>query len=346
MFGPTDGLIQKSIPIFGFVFLALLGCDQQPENQRFEISGETMGTYYRISLIDVANINLEIIENKVSDVLENVNAQMSTYLSDSQISKFNTQISNDWYAVSPELVAVSQKAHEVYQQTQGVFDPTIGPLVNLWSFGPNQRPLRVPKHQELEETRGFVGADKLKIQDQPPALKKMHSTLNLDLSAIAKGHAVDKIAGELISLGQAHFLIDIGGELRAEGKNLSAQSWRVGIEKPQSQVTQSVQQVVSISGKSIATSGSYRNYFEQDNKRYSHIINPLTGYPIEHKLVSVSVISEDCMTADAYATALMVLGPEYGYDFALQYGLAVYMIEKNGDEFVSRFTPQMKPFME
>ena len=305
-----------------------------------------MGTYYRVSLIDQSNENLEHLKDNISDILDNVNAQMSTYLPDSQISKFNIQQSSEWYEVPADLVFVSQKAQQIYQQTQGQFDPTIGPLVNLWSFGPDQKPLAVPEHEVLQITRNIVGANKLNIRDQPPALKKSIPTLKLDLSAIAKGYAVDKIAAFLISMGQAHFLIDIGGELRAVGMNLTQQPWRVGIEKPQLEVTQSVQQIVSISGKSIATSGSYRNYFEQDEKRYSHIINPQTGYPIEHKLVSVSVVSDDCMSADAYATALMVLGPERGYDFALQYGLAVYMIEKKGEQFVSKFTPQMKPFME
>ena len=345
MFRVTHRLYKNKIAII-FAFLVIYGCDQQPDKQRYEISGETMGTYYRISLIDDSNAKLAKIEVKVSAILENVNSQMSTYLDDSQISKFNNQSSNDWYDVSADLVLVSQKAHEIYQLTQGLFEPTIGPLVNLWSFGPDQKPLSIPKTQALQAIKDSVGADKLKIRDHPPALKKMHPTLKLDLSAIAKGYAVDMIAADLISLEQANFLIDIGGELRAVGKNLSGQSWRVGIEKPQLAVTQSVQQVVSISGKSIATSGSYRNYFEQNGKRYSHIINPNTGYPIEHKLVSVSVVSDDCMTADAFATALMVLGPDQGYDFALQYGLAVYMIEKKGEQFVSKFTPQMKPFME
>ena len=330
----------------GLICLFLFGCNQQPEAKRHDISGETMGTYYKVSVIDDSNEQLATIETAIEGILRKVNSQMSTYLVDSQISEFNNSVSDDWLNVSSDLVIVSQKAKQIYQQTQGMFDPTIAPLVNLWNFGPDQQPISIPKADKLVEIRGTIGADKLSIRDQPPALKKSNPLLKLDLSAIAKGFAVDKIAEYLISLGQEHFLVDIGGELRAVGNNLNNEQWRVGIEKPQTQSIQSISQAISISGKSIATSGSYRNYFEQDNKRYSHIINPESGYPIEHRLVSVSVINDNCMMADGYATALMVLGPQRGYDFALQYGLAVYMIEKKGDEFVSRFTPQMKPFME
>ena len=339
-------LTQSHIVSIGLVCLFLIGCEQQPEKQRYDISGETMGTYYRISIIDHSNATLATVEYAIDDILEKVNSQMSTYIKNSEISEFNNLTTDDWFDVSSDLVVVSEKAKLIYEQSDGQFDPTIGPLVNLWSFGPEQRPKSIPGDDELMTVRDAVGADKLEIREQPPALKKTHPQLKLELSAIAKGYAVDEIAEYLISIGQEHFLIDIGGELRSLGNNLTDQSWRVGIEKPRSDLTQSVQQVLSISGKSIATSGSYRNYFEQDNIRYSHIINPKTGYPIEHKLVSVSVISDDCMSADAYATALMVLGPQLGYDFALQYGLAVYMIEKIGEDFVSKFTPQLKRFME
>lgn len=324
----------------------LIGCDQPPETQRFEFSGNTMGTYYRVSVIERANANLATVKDDIEAILEKINSQMSTYIGDSEISEFNNSRSQQWFDVSPELATVSRKAKQIYLQSGGHFDPTIGPVVNLWSFGPDQVPTTVPSDADLNRLKSAVGSDKLKIREHPPALKKLHDGLELDLSAIAKGYAVDKIAEYLVSVRQADFLIDIGGELRASGKNLAGESWRVGIEKPQSGLPQSVQIVVSISGKGIATSGSYRNYFEQDNKRYSHIINPQTGYPIEHKLVSASVISDDCMSADAYATALMVLGPQDGYDFALQYGLAVYMIEKKDDDFVTKYTPQMQAYME
>ena len=339
-------LVHKFVIVVSFVCVLLAGCEQQPEIQRHEISGQTMGTYYKISIIDEADVALKSINSALAGTLEEINTMMSTYIAESQISRFNSSGSDGWFEVSRDLAFVSRNALDIYQQTNGLFDPTIAPLVNLWSFGPDQKPSGIPTDEDLAMIRDSIGGDKLQIRDQPPALKKSTPSVRLDLSAIAKGFAVDRIAEYLISQGLPNFLIDIGGELRAGGTNLTGQPWRVGIEKPQTQTTQTIQQVISISERSIATSGSYRNYFEQDNKRYSHIINPETGYPIEHKLVSVSVISDNCMMADGYATALMVLGPQRGFDFALQYGLAVYMIEKKGDEFVSRFTPQMEPFME
>ena len=324
----------------------LTACEESPTRDKSEISGGTMGTYYRIAIISSSLLDLEDIKSDIEAILDDINSQMSTYITDSQISRFNQYQQNDWFNVSQDLASVSQKALEVFTQTEGLFDPTIGPLVNLWSFGSQNVPLKVPSPAQLKQVKRFIGADQLQVQADPPALKKISAHLRLDLSAIAKGFAVDKIAHKLIELGHEDFLIDIGGELRSKGKNLDSEPWQIGIEKPDSASPQSVYKLIAISDKSIATSGSYRNYFEQDGVRYSHIINPHTGYPIEHKLVSVSVISDDCITADVYATALMVLGPNKGYDFALQYGLAVYMIEKKGDELISRFTPQMKPFLE
>ena len=324
----------------------LCACNQAPEKQLTQITGQTMGTYYRVSLVTDEKLKEPELQATIEDLLAQINQQMSTYLPESEISKFNKSKSTRWFVVSDDFALVSAKAREIYQQTGGKFDPTLGPLINLWSFGDHKRPTKIPTDQELEQAAKKFGGDQLEIRLEPAALKKSIPDLNLNLSAIAKGFAVDKIAELLKSKEIENFLVDIGGELRSKGKNQNNQLWQIAIEKPNPADSQSVQQVVSITDKSIATSGSYRNFFEQDEVRYSHIIDPQTYHPIEHKLVSVSVIADDCMTADGYATALMVLGPEQGYDFALQYGLAVYMIEKQGDEFVVRTTPQIKPFME
>ncbi len=341
-----QSLVLNRYLLFFLLTFILSACDSTPEKQLTQLSGQTMGTYYRVSLVIDEKIKESGLQAAIEDLLSQINQQMSTYLPDSEISQFNQSESTEWFAVSDDFALVSGKAKEIYQHTKGKFDPTLGPLINLWSFGADQRPTKIPTAQDLEQVAQKFGSNHLEIQLEPAALKKSIPDLNLNLSAIAKGFAVDELAELLESNKIENFLIDIGGELRSKGMNQQGQSWRVAIEKPNPGENQSVQQVVSITDKSIATSGSYRNFFEENGVRYSHIIDPQTYQPIEHKLVSVSVIADNCMTADGYATALMVLGPELGYDFALQYGLAVYMIEKQGDEFVIKTTPQIKPFME
>ncbi len=341
--GGVRGGIALLVPLLTFV---LTSCSDFAEKQLTQISGQTMGTYYRISLVADDDIEEEQLKAAIENVLDQVNRQMSTYQQDSEITSFNQSNSTQWFSVSSDFAVVTAKAKQIYEQTQGRFDPTLGPLIDLWSFGADKKPVKTPSESEITQVAELFGGNKLDVRLDPAALKKSITDLRLDLSAIAKGFAVDKLAQLLETYQITNFLVDIGGELSARGRNLDGQLWRVGIEKPDPALNESIQQVVSITHKSIATSGSYRNFFEEDGVRYSHIIDPLTFRPIEHKLVSVSVIADDCMSADGYATALMVLGPEYGYEFALQYGLAVYMIEKQGDEFIVKTTPQMKPYME
>jgi len=305
-----------------------------------------MGTYYRASIISTSPVSIDQLRESIENELASINQQMSTYINTSEISEFNNSMSTDWFNVSPQFALVTQKAKEIYLQSRGQFDPTLAPLIELWSFGADSRPLEIPAAWELEQVSKAVGSDKIDVQLNPPKLKKSSPELKLDLSAIAKGFAVDELAALLESLDFSNFLIDIGGELRSKGLNIDENKWRVAIEKPDLGLAQSVQQIVYISDKCIATSGSYRNYFEQDGKRFSHIIDPQSGRPITHQLVSASVIADDCVSADGYATTLMVLGPQQGYQFALQYGLAVYMIEKKGDEIVVKTTPQVQSYME
>lgn len=337
-------------PVITYFLLAvaafLAACDSSPKNQTVIVSGQTMGTQYRVALVAEQAVDSVALKILLEDQLAEINRQMSTYRDDSEISAFNNSASTDWFRVSPELALVSQRALDIYHKTNGAFDASIGPLVNLWSFGPAQRPLTTPSPTELAARSRDVGSDMLEVRLDPPGLKKLTPGLQLDLSAIAKGYAVDRLATWLIESGYNRLLVDIGGELRAMGTNQDGRPWQVGIEKPEPSLQRSVQQVIALGDKSIATSGSYRNYFEDQDKRFSHIINPATGYPINHNLVSVSVIADDCMSADAWATALMVMGPDMGFDYALQSGLAVYMIVKRGEEIDILSSPRMHGYLE
>lgn len=304
-----------------------------------------MGTYFRVTYVTDDEIDSSAIYQKINQRLEQINALMSTYIGDSELSRFNDSVAQDDIALSPETFYVIKTAYEVFQQTKGAFDPTIGPLINLWSFGEQARPAQIPTDNDLQTALNHSGFNQVVLREETKSVKKTNPQLKINLSAIAKGYAVDQIALLLDNANIQNYLVDIGGELKAKGKNERAQFWTIAVEKPESGSIGTVQQLVQLDNISIATSGSYRNYFEQNGKRYSHIINPITGHPISHKLVSVSVLHPENMFADAYATALMVMGDENGYQFALQNALPVYMIVKKGDEYMVRTTPQMNNFL-
>jgi thiamine biosynthesis lipoprotein len=263
---------------------------------------------------------------------------MSTYLPESELSRFNRHEGLDWYAVSPELVRVVAAGREVSKRSQGAFDVTVGPLVNLWGFGPTGRPNVVPTDEAIAECRDRVGYDRLEVREELPALRKRRADLYVDLSAIAKGFAVDEIARLLEQCGVRGYMVEIGGEVSTGGRKPDGSSWRIGIERPVA-TAREIQCVVELDDRSLATSGDYRNFFELQGRRYSHEIDPRTGRPVKQGLVSVSVLADDCMTADAWATALMVLGPETALPTARQHGLDVLCMIRTPDGVLEQTTP-------
>lgn len=286
-----------------------------------------MGTAYTVKVPPQSDQGRKEIKTRIDAALERLNQQMSTYIADSEISLFNQSKATDWMAVSnstAEVVATAQKVSEI---SEGAFDITVGPLVNLWGFGPDQRPTRAPDDATIAAIRARIGHTLLDVRSEPPALRKTNPELYVDLSGIAKGYGVDIVAGVLEKLGISDYLVEIGGELRASGRKPSGEPWRIGIERPQAGA-RSVQRVIELRDTALATSGDYRNFFEQDGKRYSHTIDPATGRPIEHNLASVTVVDDSTMFADAMATAMMVLGSEAGYRLAEQEELAVLFLIK------------------
>jgi thiamine biosynthesis lipoprotein len=218
-------------------------------------------------------------------------------------------------------------------------------LVNLWGFGPIIKPDQVPDESEILATLAHTGKDKISLQAQPQAVIKSDPNVYLDLSAIAKGYAVDRLAAMLEHKNIQNYMVDIGGELKLRGINPRGIPWVIAVEKPDPN-TRSALQLIQPERAAIATSGDYRNYFEQDGIRYSHTIDPATGKPISHKLASVSVINKSCVAADALATAIMVMGPEKGLEFAKQHDLAVLFVVKVKDGFNSIATNQFKPYIK
>lgn len=329
-----------------FILLTLSACsDRTTTNQ---INGSTMGTYYQISLITptaLASDESKQLQQTIEQHLKNINQQMSTYLAESDISRFNQSTSTDWVSIPTALADITHNALIVSKQSNGAFDPTIYPLVKLWGFGEQFRS-RIPDEAILKQTKDNTGYKFLSVRLNPPALKKTKPSIMLDLSAIAKGYAVDQLSDLLIKAGYENHMVDIGGEIVAKGTNSKQQVWRIGIEKPSSHVSQrKAVQGIALNNQSIATSGSYRNYFEQEGKRYSHTIDPSTGRPVDHTLASATVIHPSNQWADAYATTLMVLGAEKGLAFAEQHQLAVYLISHEGKELKTQYSSAFESYL-
>lgn len=302
-----------------------------------------MGTQYSIVLADVpADVHVVALQSAVDARLERINDLMSTYRETSELSRFNASASTDWFPVSTETSLVVAEALRISDVSDGAFDATVGPLVNLWSFGPDPRVNHAPDAAALEAARMRVGYRMIEVRHDPPALRKTQDNVSLDLSGIAKGFGVDEIARLLDESGIGGYLVEIGGETRTKGSKDDGSVWRIGIESPLTEERR-VQRVVELRDQSLATSGDYRNYFEENGTRFSHTIDPRTGEPIMHTLASVSVVAENCMLADALATTIMVLGPEAGYNLALEHDLSVYMIIRSGDRFVEKSTPSFEP---
>jgi thiamine biosynthesis lipoprotein len=341
---PTDPAARLCLVLA--VLLALAGCeDARSAGEPTRFTGVTMGTGYSVTIARLpASIDPERLAQEVEAVLHGVDAHMSTWDTHSELSAFNRSTSTGWVTVSAQTQAVVAEALRVSRLSAGAFDVTVAPLVNLWGFGPGGRRDGVPPPDRIAAALQRVGYAQLHTRRHPPALRKDRPDVQVDVSAIAKGYAVDRVAEHL---GQRHvtdYLVEVGGELRAGGHNPRGAPWRVGVEKPVSDARRAYR-VLALSGAAVATSGDYRNYFEQDGRRYSHTIDPRTGVPVIHDLVSVTVVAPAAVRADAMATALLVLGPQAGYRLAEREGLAAMFIVQRDGTFIERHTPTLAPYL-
>lgn len=316
-----------------------------PQDKLIRFSGTTMGTTYTVKAVQVRdNVDLDQLSEEIDQILEQVNQKMSTYDRNSELSRFNQSQATDWVSVSEELLVVIEQALRVSRLTDGAFDITVGPLVNLWGFGPEIQADDLPVDEDITTVLARIGYGKVHIRNTPPALRKDRADVYLDLSAIAKGHAVDKVAEYLDSVGISNYMVEVGGELRLNGHNANGEKWAIGIEKP-SPGQRIVQRIIQVTDAGIATSGDYRNFFERDGQRYSHTINPRTGRPVDHTLASVTVIGDSATQADAMATALLVLGPETGYELATREKLAALFIALSPNGFIEKTTSEFDQYL-
>ena len=309
------------------------------------IRGLTMGTSYAVELAapidDAVRTGLtELIEVELAAI----NRAMSTYDPRSELSEFNRRQDLGWAPASRGLLEVLDSASRISASTQGAFDITVGPLVDLWGFGPQYRTQRVPNDAAIERVRESVGHQHVQIDPSAGAIRKRHSRTQIDLNAIAPGYGVDRVAMVLDRQGIGDYLVEIGGEFRARGSTAAGRPWRVAIERPV-EGQRLLGEIVALDNRAIATSGTTKDFFEQDGRQYSHSIDPATARPVEHPPMAVSVVADTAMEADGWATALLVLGPERGYSLAQARGLAALLVTASGPTFDVRITDSLRPHL-
>ncbi|QGM81325.1 FAD:protein FMN transferase [Otariodibacter oris] len=332
--------------------LFVAACEKAPE--QISLEGKTMGTTYHIKYIDdgkVSNLpSPEKIQEALDKLLVDVNDQMSTYQKDSVISQFNSSEEiNKPFLISDDFAKVVKEGIKLNDVTEGALDITIGRLVNLWGFGPDKRLNREPSAEKIAEYAKSVGIHniELTVNNGQTFLIKKEPHVYIDLSSIAKGFGVDKLSEYFEQLNVANYLVEIGGEIRGKGKNLSGTDWRISIEKPEFTQGTTSQIVVPLHNLAMATSGNYRNYFEDENgDRLSHIIDPKILRPISHNLASVTVFSDKTMTADGLATGLFVLGPEKALEIAEKEELAIFLIIKTEQGYTTEMSSKFKKLTE
>ena len=349
-------IIMKTGPVASFLFVCLLlctgllgGCTERPlsgnqkhdklKNETPELlvyNGSTMGTSYQVKIALENTSTPKSLAEKINNRLESLDKTFSTYKKTSELMEFNQSEINQPKPISDDMQRVMKLASEMHGLTRGTFDPTIAPLVNLWGFGPKYTGDEIPDPEEINQYLLSMGLHHLSL-DQNAKTATRNTDLQLDLSAIAKGYAVDAVAELLASTGIENYLVEVGGELRASGKKQNGEPWRIAIEKP-SLSQGDIEQVVNLEDVAVATSGDYRNYFEKNGKRYSHTIDPRTGYPVDHRLASVTVIAATAARADALATAMMVMGPEQTLLFAEQHSIPVYILVKQAEAFEAQYS--------
>jgi thiamine biosynthesis lipoprotein len=297
----------------GAFLVGLLACKDIKGDSQWKtkvIEGETMGTYYRITWLDSLERG---VQPQVDSILAAINAEVSTYIPSSDISRFN--LATDSFRLDADRVHFVRNfigSIEIYDLTGGAFDPTVMPLVNYWGFGyTHKNPLQRIDSLVVDSLRQLVGLPAVQIfpSENHYLLTKARPGMSLDFSAIAKGYAVDVIGAFLQDQGLNHFLIDIGGEVLARGRNAQDLPWRIGVNTPDEEAAlHDFYTILALEDRAMATSGNYRNFHETDGRKYSHTINPHTGFPEQNTLLSATVIAKDCMRADALATACMVMG--------------------------------------
>ena len=342
-------LVLKGLTALSLAFILhwTIGCNGS--DSFHVLSGTTMGTTWMVKFKAPGGWGRHSSADRQRDLstaigreLEAVNNRMSVFREHSEISRFNRFLPQEWFAVSQATASLVKLALDVSRGSGGAFDVTVGPVIRLWGFGPGgQR--HIPAADQIRAALAKTGSRFLKVRLDPPALRKEIPELECNLSALAKGHGVDRLAHVLEENGVVDYLVEIGGEVRARGERPGGGAWRIGVAVPSS--TGGVQRVVALRGRAMATSGDYQNFFEVDGIRFSHTMDPRTGRPVVHDLASVTVVADTCMQADAWATALLVMGPEKATKLANQRAFCVFFIERTDSGYREFMTPSFQALL-
>ena len=335
----------QRVLLLGLATFGLGGCEKN-DVSALVMQGKTMGTVWRVSVAGVAPERQAALQQAIQQQLDRDDGELSTWKNDSVLSRFNQYQGSAPQPISADMADIVTTALRIGNKTQGAMDITVGPLVNLWGFGPGKQPAHTPTDAEISAAKALTGLQHLRVIQGVSGqwLQKDLPGLYVDLSTMGEGYATDHLARLMEQQGISNYLVSVGGAVLSRGVNANQQPWRVAIQKPTDREN-AVEARVNLQGHGISTSGSYRNYYELDGKRISHVIDPQSGKPIEHQLVSATVIATTALEADGWDTGLMVLGTERAKTLALQQQLAVYLITKQGDGFTHWMSPQFKTFL-
>ena len=330
-------MMRRLIP-FIFCVWIFTSCHLTKAPEPLELTGKTMGTTYSIKYFSFSGEDdRQQVHQEVEKILLRVNQLMSVHLPDSEISRFNADRSGQWFTLSPETFLVLASAQELARLSQGSFDVTLGPLINLWGFGPDGQK-KIPTPAEVQKVRQKVGYAKLELAPGQRQARKLDPELELNPSSLAEGYGVDALASYLDQIQARSYLVEIGGEIKSRGKK-GSQYWKVAIEAPNYQ-ERKIQQVVELKDMAVSTSGDYRSFRQEKEKKYSHTIDPTTGQPVEHDMGSATVFASSCMIADAYSTAFMAMGPERALALANEQKIAAYLIIRQQGQLVVKVSEQ------
>lgn len=316
---------------------ALSGCESNAE--RIEVlSGPTMGSTYTIKYVyNATTPAADAVGVEVQSILDEVDRQMSTYRLDSDIARFNQSPVHTCMKMPQPILELAQYGDELSRQSDGAFDLTLGPLLDLWGFGPQARGKKVPSAEEIAQAQAKVGHQHIRVVDGQLC---KDADVQLEFNSIAAGYTVDRMSERFAELNIDSYMIEITGELTAKGLKPDGTPWRIALEQPLGDGQRAIQRVLEIDGYGINTSGDYRNYFEENGVRFSHTIDPQVGAPISHRLASVTVIDRSTLHADGLGTLLLVLGPKRGLDFAEEHKVAAFFVMRDGEGFTTQVSSE------
>ena len=327
------------------VVLSLLGaCAPPPERQSFEFRGSTMGATFSVKVVTgpggLDDSAREAVDTEIRRTLKRIDALMSTWNPESELSRFNRSTSLEPFALSPETFEVLRGSVDLSELTGGALDVTVAPLIDAWGFGPEGPGEQPPTDEDIARLREAVGTHYLKLDATALTVRKARPDVRCELSALAPGYASDRLSELLVERGFSDFLVDVGGELRARGRNDAGMPWQIAIERPDER-GRTIERIIPVSDLAVATSGDYRQYYEVDGERVVHILDPRVGRPVRHRLASVTVLDELAVRADGLSTALMVLGPDEGFALAERLKVAALFIVRNENGgFTDHATPR------